>query len=91
MLTVLPLVPQTSTKHCLESQPQRTQERSGIIDLFTVCCCHTDLNESCDLFPSCFTFTEITDCFYNECVFNVNVSVNENFVYSHAVTDAFCP
>ncbi len=38
-----------------------------------------------------FTFTYITDCFCNSCVFNVNLWVNENIVYSHAVTAAFCP
>ncbi len=38
-----------------------------------------------------FTFTDITDCFCNSCVFNVNLCVNENLVYSHAVTAAFCP
>ncbi len=38
-----------------------------------------------------FTFTEITDYFCNPCVFNVNLCVNENLVYAHAVTDAFCP
>uniref|UniRef100_A0A672P3M1 Galectin n=1 Tax=Sinocyclocheilus grahami TaxID=75366 RepID=A0A672P3M1_SINGR len=44
MLTFLSLAAQTSTEHCLESRPQRRQESSAFIDLFTVhCCCHTDL------------------------------------------------
>ncbi len=38
-----------------------------------------------------FSLTEITDRFCNSCVFNVNLCVNENLVYSHPVTTAFCP
>ncbi len=38
-----------------------------------------------------FPFTEISDCFCNSCVFNVNLCVNKNLVYSHAVTATFFP
>ncbi len=44
MFTVLPLAAQMSTEHYLESQPQRRQESSGFIDLFTVYgCSHTEI------------------------------------------------
>ncbi len=36
MLTILSLAALMSTEHYLESQPQRRQESSGFIDLFTV-------------------------------------------------------
>ncbi len=91
MLTVLPLSAQTSTEHCLESQLQRRPEQWSYWFIYCILLLPHSLNIDMRFISQPFTFTDITDCFCNSCVFNVNLRVNENLVYSHAVTAAFCP
>ncbi len=90
MLTVLSLAAQMSTEQYLVPASEKTTEQC--IYWFIYCMLLPHRSKIIMRFISqLFTFTDITDCFCNSFVFNVNLCVNENLVYSHAVTAAFCP
>ncbi len=78
-----------STEHY--SVPASDETREQWLYWFIYCMLQPHRSKIILLFISqLFPFTEITDCFCNLCVFNVNF-LNENLVYSHAVTATFCP
>ncbi len=89
MLTALPVAAQTSTEHC--SVPASEETREQWIGLFIYCILLLPYRSTINMrfISQLFPFIEITNCFCNSCVFNINFCVNENLVYSHAVTAAF--
>ncbi len=90
MLTVLPLAAQTSTEHYLDPASEETTEQW--IYWFIYCMLLPHRSKIIMRFISqLFTFTDITDCFCNSCVFNVNSCVNENLrLLTCHMTAAFC-
>ncbi len=85
MLTVVCLAAQTSTEHwTLFRASEETTEQCIYWFIYCMLLPHRS-NIITPFITQLFTFTDITDCFCNSCVFNVNL------VYSHAVTAAFCP
>ncbi len=91
MLTVLLLAAQTSTEHYSVPASEETTEQGIYWFIYCILLLAHRSKIRMQFISQLFPFTEITDCYCNWCVFNVNLCVNENLVYPRAVTAAFCP